>query len=138
MTDQPQAAARQPIPPVRPMAPMADSPPSARESPRARRPHPLLGAFPLAVMTLATFLVLFTLMMARLQTGAGPVLSASKGSAALAEGNNESVVTTRTSGGGASSAPATSVAASEGTAGTSPAVVTRASGALGAAEGGDD
>ena len=42
---------------------------------RAQR-HPLLGAFPLAVMTLATFLVVFALLMARLERGADPALSA--------------------------------------------------------------
>jgi hypothetical protein len=45
---------------------------------RAPRPigHPLLGAFPLAVMTLATFFVVFTILMARLQSGMDPALTA--------------------------------------------------------------
>jgi hypothetical protein len=40
----------------------------------ARAAHPLLGAFPLAVMALAIILVLFTLAMAQLKAGSDPDL----------------------------------------------------------------
>jgi hypothetical protein len=88
-------------------------------------------------MTLATFLVLFTLMMARLEAGAGPALGSGTNSALVAASHATGAVTTRTSGGGASSV-STMPVTSEGSAGTTPAVITRASGALGTSEAGDD
>lgn len=48
-------------------------------SARAREAHPLLHPFPLAVMTLASFLVAFTLVMAGLRAGVHPQLSARTG-----------------------------------------------------------
>jgi len=87
-------------------------------------------------MTLATFLVLFTLMMARLQAGADPALHASSGTALVAKRSGGSTVSTRTSG-GAAGAGATPAVATEGSGATTPAIVTRASGA-GAREGVDD
>ncbi|HYM55915.1 MAG TPA: hypothetical protein VES97_11170 [Solirubrobacteraceae bacterium] len=98
--------------------------------------HVLLRPFPLAVMTLATFLVVFTLMMARLTAGSDPALRASAGSAAaLVEGSGGSVVRTRASGSGAAGAATSQVAAAEGSSVATPAIVTRSSGATGV---GDD
>lgn len=88
-------------------------------------------------MTLATFLVFFTLMMARLEGGANPALGSGTSSVLVAGPQGTGAVTTRTSGAGASSVSTTPVA-SEGSAGTTPAVVTRASGAPGTTEVGDD
>jgi hypothetical protein len=110
---------------------------SARGSTPARKAHPLLGAFPLAVMTLATFLVLFTLMMARLQAGAGPALGSGASGALVAGPQGTGAVRTRTSGGAASSV-STSPVASEGAPTPTPAILTRASGAPGTTEAGDD
>jgi len=98
---------------------------------RARRANPLLGAFPLAVMTLATFLVLFTVMMARLRAGADPVLRPSTTAALVARSSGTGAVVTRTSGGGAAAGAATTVAAPGGPAVARPAVITRSSGAPG-------
>jgi hypothetical protein len=102
----------------------------------ARRRHPLLQAFPLAVMTLATFLVLFTLMMARLQAGVDPALRASASSALVAGRSGSAAVTTRTS--GAVGASATPAATTAGSGVATPAVVTRTSRVPGASGGGDD
>lgn len=103
-----------------------------------RATHPLLGAFPLAVMTLATFLVLFTVMMARLRAGADPALHAGTVSALPANRTATGAVRTRTSGAGPSAALATPVAATGEPSAGSAAVVTRASGAPGTAEVGDE
>lgn len=93
-----------------------------------KRSHPLLRAFPLAVMTLATFLVVFTLMMARLTAGADPALrSSAQTSSSLVEGSSASVATTRTSGAAAQSG-VTVPAAAEGASATTPAIATRTSG----------
>jgi hypothetical protein len=96
-----------------------------------RRAHPLLRAFPLAVMTLATFLVVFTLMMARLTAGADPALRASSNTAALVAGSSAGAVSTRTSGAGAQGAATVQATAAEGASATTPAVVTRTSGTSG-------
>ncbi|MFI4984625.1 MAG: hypothetical protein ACHQAV_01390 [Solirubrobacterales bacterium] len=89
-------------------------------------------------MTLGTFLVLFSLMMARLKASATPALPSSGATALLARPSGGSSVRTRASGGGAAAAIATSVAAPERSPATTPAIVTRASGAAGAGETGDD
>jgi len=104
---------------------------------RARGRHPLLGVFPLTVMTLATFLVLFTLMMARLTAGADPALRAGNSAAVVRTVSAGSPLSTRTSG-GAATAGTTSVAASQGSSATVPAVLTRSSGGAGAGVGSDD
>jgi hypothetical protein len=109
-----------------------------RRDARVRKAHPLLGAFPLAVMTLASFLVLFTLMMARLTSRANPALGASASSALVASGGGAGAVQTRTSGGGGARAALAPVAASEGSARTSAAIVTSSSGAAGTYARGDD
>ena len=93
----------------------------AQGSAQARKAHPLLGAFPLTVMTLATFLVLFTLTMARLNAGEDP---APRPSASLvARSSGAGAVTTRTSGGGDSAAGATQAAPSEESSDASPVAV---------------
>lgn len=102
-----------------------------------RRRHPLLSAFPLTVMTLATFLVVFALMMARLQAGADPALRASAPSALVAGRSGAAAVTTRTSGTAGASAT-TPPATIEGSTAATPAIVTRTSGAPGGQEAGDD
>ena len=100
--------------------------------PRARSAHPLLGAFPLAIMTLATFLVLITVMMARLRAGADPALRPIVNSGLVARSSGTGALTTRTSGGSASAPAATPPATSEEPPVARAAVVTRASGAQGA------
>lgn len=119
-----------------PQAPLAvgDGPSRAV---RARERHPLLGVFPLTVMTLATFLVLFTLMMARLTAGADPALRAGNSGAVVQAVSAGSPLRTRTSG-GAGTVRTTSVAASQGSSATVPAVLTRSSGGAGAGVGSDD
>jgi hypothetical protein len=87
-------------------------------------------------MTLASFLVLFTLMMARLQAGADPALHASAPGALIAGRSGSAPVTTRTSGAvGASATPAATI---EGSGAATPAVLTRTSGVPGASGAGDD
>jgi hypothetical protein len=89
-------------------------------------------------MTLATFLVLFTLMMARLTAGADPALRAGNASALVEPASGASPLRTRASGAGSSATTATTVAASEGSPVATPAVVTRSSGGAGAGAGNDD
>jgi hypothetical protein len=103
---------------------------STRPVPPAR--HPLLGAFPLAVMTLATFLVVFTILMARLQGGVDPALGPSANLSLLAPRASGGAVVTRTSG-SAGPAVSTSGAPAEP---ASPAI-TRTSGSSGGGESGD-
>jgi hypothetical protein len=139
MTDRPSTIARAPTASPPPRVPTTgESPRSARGSPQTRKTHPLLSAFPLAVMTLATFLVLFTLMMARLKAGADPALRAGTGSSLAVSSLGAGTVTTRTSGGGASASLTTPAVASEESSGTAAGIVTRASGAPGAREAGDE
>ncbi len=129
--------------PEQPPSTVADGPTRNRDGASkpsaapARRRHPLLSAFPLTVMTLATFLVLFTLMMARLQAGADPALRASAAGALVAGRPGAGAITTRTSAAaGASAAPA---ASNEGSPAAAPAVITRTSGVPGESGGaGDD
>jgi hypothetical protein len=109
----------------------------AQSAQRRRRAHPLLGAFPLAVMTLGTFLVLFALMMSRLKASTSPALPSSSGTALLARPSMGGAIRTRASG-GATAAIATSVAAPERSGATAPAIVTRTSGGAGAGGPGDD
>lgn len=70
---------------------------------RARRSHghPLLRAFPLAVMTLATFLVVFTILMARLQSGVDPALGPAATGSLVVPGSSRGAILTRASGGAA-------------------------------------
>jgi hypothetical protein len=109
---------------------------------RARGSHIMLRPFPLAVMTLATFLVVFTLMMARLTAGAGQSLRPGAGTVALVQSSGAAAVTTSTSGSGVSGASRVSsvsqAANVEGSAATVPAIVTRSSGASGRPGAGDD
>jgi hypothetical protein len=89
-------------------------------------------------MTLAAFLVVFVLMMARLTAGADPALHAIATAALVEGGPAARSVTTRTSGGssatGVSPARAGATAASP----NAPAIVTRTSGSAGFAQVGDD
>jgi hypothetical protein len=87
-------------------------------------------------MSLATFLVLFTLMMARLTAGADPALVSSRTAGLVAKGSGGSFIRSRTSGGAGYAATAASVPAQEARA-TGAAIVTRASGA-GVTGSGDD
>lgn len=119
------------------MGTVTDSPrAAARGASRASEKHPLLGGFPLTVMSLATFLVLFTLMMARLTAGADPALVSSANAGLVAKGSRGSVIRSRTSGGAVPVATAAPVQARQ--AGASrEAIITRASGA-GVTGSGDD
>src|SRR5450759_563711 len=106
----------------------AGSPPrrtSAASPTRLRARHPLLGVFPLAVMTLSTFLVVFAVLMARLQSGVDPALRAAASRSLAVPGAQRGALVTRTSGGSAPAA--TSRAAEEG----STPVLTRTSGSGG-------
>jgi hypothetical protein len=94
--------------------------------------HPLLGAFPLAVMTLAVFLVVFTILMARLQSGVDPALSAAAHATTVVRGASGGAVVTRASG-GAGPAVSTSGAPAE----PASPVITRTSGSSGGGESGD-
>jgi hypothetical protein len=139
MTDRPQTSAQLPFSGARTTGLTAGELPQQAPRPRqARRAHPLLGAFPLVVMTLATFLVLFTLMMARLRAGVDPALRTSTSTSLAATGSAPSAVTTRASGGGESAATATPAKASEESSARMPAVVTRTSGGAGPREIGDE
>jgi hypothetical protein len=139
MTDRPQTAAQPPFSAARPNDLTAGEPRQDARRPRwARHTHPLLGLFPLVVMTLATFLVLFTLMMARLRAGADPALRASTSTSAAAVGSATGAVTTRTSGGRESAATATPAAGSGESPARMPAVITRTSGGGGTTEVGDE
>jgi hypothetical protein len=68
---------------------LAVKPPLTPTHPRqfadARSRHPLLGAFPLVVMTLAAVLVLFTLAMAQLNAGSDQDLGHSPSSSLVAK-----------------------------------------------------
>jgi len=93
-----------------------------------------LHPFPLTVMALATFLVIFTLLMARLTASSHLASGAPAGAVAVTAIAGEagaSAVSTRTSGGGATAIPAAIPAVAEGS--SSPAgpttIVTRTSGA---------
>lgn len=96
-----------------------------------RRSHPLLGAFPLSVMALATFLIVFTLMMARMTAGVDPTAPQGAATALVLGGGGQGTARTRTSAGGlipgagpsSASAPAASSLPAAG------AVATRTSGA---------
>jgi hypothetical protein len=138
VTDGLQPAARPQRSEMQPqIAPTGGSGDRVRTSRQRRHAHPLLGAFPLAVMTLGTFLVLFSLMMARLKASATPALPSSGATALLARPSAGSSVRTRTSG-GAAAAIVTSVAAAERSPAATPAILTRASGSAGAGKPGDD
>jgi len=139
MTDRPRTTARPQASTAQPEGRATGEPPrSARHSAQARQAHPLLGAFPLVVITLATFLVVFTLMMARLEASTDPALRASTSAPLVAASTGAGAVTTRTSGGGESTATATPAAGSEESSATTPAVVTRSSGAARTTELGDE
>lgn len=139
MTDRPQTAAQPPLSRARTTGLTAGEPPREAPCPRqARRAHPLLGVFPLVVMTLATFLVLFTLMMARPRAGTDPALHASTSTSVAAAGSATGAVTTRASGGAESAATATPATGSEESSARMPAVVTRTSGGAGPREVGDE
>ena len=137
MTDLPQTTQRAPDRPVQTGPKIGESPRGARPSSRARNPHPLLSPFPLTVMTLATFLVFFALMTARLKAGADPALRAGTTTPVAAASSGARAVITRTSGGGESAATLAPTAGSEESA-ASPSVVTRTSGSPGTTEPGDE
>jgi hypothetical protein len=133
MTDRPQSSPGQTATPA-----TAGTSRTAQSATVARGAHPLLGAFPLAVFTLATFLVIFALMMARLTAGADPALRAHPSTAVLTRSPGGAVLTTRTSGAVAAGATTPAVAGSERPPGARAAILTHASGAVGASEAGDD
>ena len=102
---------------------------------RARATRPLLRPFPLAVMTLATFLVVFTLMMARLSASTHLPLSSLAGGGTpvtLKGGSPAGAISTRASGAGATAVAVTSQAVAEGATPATSTIVTRTSGATGA------
>ncbi len=95
---------------------------------RAPRRHPLLRPFPLVVLSLATFLVVFTLMMAELRsTSKGLPSGAAPAKVALVNGRRLVVRTTASGRLVTSAAPAGAAGAAP--AAVAPAIVTSASGA---------
>jgi hypothetical protein len=109
----------------------AASPPARRKPSLAKR-YPLLGAFPLTVMTLATFLVVFAIMAARLQGGLDPALRAATSGTTLVRNASGGKVVTRAS---ATAIPASSPSGAP--AQTGSPVLTRTSGATGSGGGGE-
>lgn len=103
-----------------------------RGKPSLAKRHPLLGAFPLAVMTLATFLVVFAIMAARLQGGLDPALRAATSGTTVVRSASGGAVVTRASGGAIPASSPTGAPAQTGT-----PVLTRASGAAGSGGGGE-
>jgi len=106
--------------------------PAARTRPRATRP--LLRPFPLTVMTLATFLVVFALLMARLTASTHLPLGSLVGAGTPVALNGESTgrgLTTRASGAAASSTPVANPGVAEGASAGTRTLVTRTSGATG-------
>ena len=137
MTDRPSKHGR-PVPSARQRTPSPSEGSRSAPGSAPTRTQPLLGAFPLTVMTIATFLVLFAFMMGRLKVGADLAVRGGTGSSLVLGSSGSGFVTTRTSGAGAASALATRAVAPEASSGRTPAIVTRASGALGATEVGDE
>jgi hypothetical protein len=84
--------------------------------------RPLLDPFALAVMTLATFMVVFALMMARLNHEVGSAPRSSGTATPLVGGSTASRVMTRASGAGAAGGGAARVAPSEGPSAVTPPI----------------
>lgn len=108
-----------------------------RDSEQARAVHPLLGAFPLAVMTLAILAVLFALTMAKLNASTDPDLGASPGIRLVARDPGGDGVKTRPDGARGSNAAAKPVVAPA-PSGTTAEVVTRADHAPGTTKASDE
>ncbi len=105
---------------------------SARRNPHATRP--LLRVFPLTVMALATFLVVFTLLMARLTATTHLPLGALVGASSPVTLNGEPAspgVTTRVSGAAAARTAVSNSAVAQGASAGTATLVTRTSGASG-------
>jgi len=117
---------------------------SAGERPRDRAwrsSHPLLGAFPLAVMAFATFLIVFALMMARMTAGVDPAAPQGTATALVPGSRGQVAPRTRTSAGGL--IPGTGPSNASAAVGTSlptgqAVLATRTSGAAAAEELGDE
>lgn len=111
-----------------------------RKRSRERSGHPLMRPFPLVVMTLATFLIVFALLMARLSAGADPALRAGVSAGAISRpvGAAATTLTTRASGAGAAVPAVAQSGAAEGSTAPAAAIVTRTSGAPGASRASDD
>jgi hypothetical protein len=107
---------------------------------RRREAHPLTQAFPLSVMTLAAFLVAFTILMARLHAGVDPALRRSLTPAALSRATSAGgrPVLARPSGMARASGEVAGGARSTPGSGPSTSVSTRTSGAGRGSEGEDD
>jgi hypothetical protein len=104
--------------------------PAKRGSAPPAKRHPLLGAFPLGVMTLATFLVVFAIMMARLQGGLDPALRAATGGTTVVRNASGGAIVTRASGGAVQASSPSGTPTQSGT-----PVLTRTSGAGGSGGG---
>jgi hypothetical protein len=137
MTDLPQTTPRPPDRPVQTSSKIDEPPRGATAPSRARNAHPMLSPFPLTVMTLTIFLVLFALMMARLKASADPALRASTTTPVAAASSGGRAVITHASGGGESAAKLAPAAGSEESS-ASPSVITRRSGAPGTTEARDE
>jgi hypothetical protein len=111
-----------------PSGPHATPAADPRPRPRRRSAHPLIGVFPLTVMALATFMVIFTLMMARRTAVADRALQSIGASGIVEAAVQGHTLRTRTSG----TALAVPSPASGTSASGARAVVTRSSGAAGA------
>ena len=93
------------------------------------RRHPLLSWFPITVMTVATFLVVLSMLAVQMKRGHDPLLGAQAPQSALVQGksSNGTRVVTRGSGSKATTTVSTS-SSSKHKASSTPAVSTRASG----------
>ncbi len=104
---------------------------AAKPAPARLNAHPLLRVFPLTVMAVATFLTVFTLMMARMTALQASSTPAGGSVVALARGS--APLRTRASGAAASGAAASGAGVSGALARTSPqegaTILTRTSGA---------
>jgi hypothetical protein len=106
---------------------------AARHS-RSHR-HPLLAPFPLTVMALATFLVVFALMAARLRAPAASTLSARSGSTQIVRAGGR-LIRTSASGRALPAGPA-AAAGEPGSQHSAPAIVTASSGSASGSQGDD-
>lgn len=107
---------------------------SAPRSTRTRR-HPLLAPFPLAVMAVATFLIVFAVLMARLRTQGITGVPSTAGPAVVERIGGVRVRATASGGLSSSATSAGAPVASPGPAAVRPAILT---GTSGSERGGDD
>ena len=103
------------------------------QAPRARRrAHPLLRPFPLGVMVLTTFLIVFVLMMARMRSQVVATLPLASSHALVQGAGSGTTIRTTASGRVIATGAASPAGAGGSRASTPAAIVTSSSGASGA------